>query len=176
MKAAPRTARTEWAGIRFTVNNTVYPLEAILTATYHYIDNFHVFLDRKDANRILISLSPKRKMAGGRLKAIQGEFHNRMLLEALRLKVSRENRKTRQLLYEVAMAAAQRPSVATPIQPATGAAGLPEFIEAAEKQKHLMEKTGNSGSIDDPLGIGVPMKSGTRKGRTYKDRARGKKL
>ncbi len=86
-------AETSTGSVSITVDETLYPLEALYGAAYIFIDRTYVFLDRSEAGKFKITLSSKKGDADdASLKALVGEFANELLSCAWRQKILAENR------------------------------------------------------------------------------------
>jgi His-Xaa-Ser system protein HxsD len=118
---------------RLTLDESLYPLEALYGAAYIFIDRCYVLLDRQ-GGRFVVTLSPKRGAADGELlRALAGEFANELLSCAWRHQITQANR-------------AEIEAVTT--QALAGAMGAPSLDE--------LEKFDFSGeTFDDPLGIAL---------------------
>ncbi len=149
--------------IQISIDAAVYPLEAIQAAAYTFTDRAYVRIVRKMKNTTVVSFKPK----GPGSAVLSDEFHNELLHEALRLRVSQSNQKIREYIVTKALVSSQVPSAMPPAsggeescpacesqskaQPTPVDAGLEKEIE------DLLSKIEKSGSKkDDPLGITIP--------------------
>lgn len=80
-----------------TICEDVYPLEAVLRTAYIFIDDYYVFLDKKEAGQIHVSISPKQACEASP-DNIAGEFYNELLNQALRLAISASTKTIRELI------------------------------------------------------------------------------
>lgn len=87
--------------IVFTINPSVYPLEAIYTTCYVFLDRFYLFLDKEQA-KIKVFLKPKEGIRLG-LDACCGEFMNELLNNTLRFLISKKNQKIREMIIQEAL-------------------------------------------------------------------------
>ena len=163
-----RSATSHDNSLQLKIDSKIYPLEAILTTTYHFIDDFYAILDRQGgSDRIIVNLKCKKSMSKTRLGAMEGEFQNTLLAEALRLDINKRHAKLRERIVEQAVASALSPSDQAPTAPAD--TGLSELLELDEELKRIIEKTKDASYIDDPLGIAVPI-TGEKKQKSRKKR------
>ena len=115
------------------LNSKIYPVEAILNASYVFIEKAYVFLDydKKDKN-ILVSINGKRKFSSKQSEALRGSFLNELLYSSLRCAVSKRNKKLREYIVGRALYS-----------------NVPQQKQASNKQKEMDYRK-------DPLGIAVP--------------------
>lgn len=118
------------------LNSKIYPLEAILNASYAFIDRAYIFLDTNSkGNEIVASLKGKQKLSPKKLEQLRGEFMNELLHCALRYKISKNNKKIREYIVGRALYSA----LSLPMEEAISE-------EGSEKLDYQQ----------DPLGIAVP--------------------
>lgn len=79
------------------ISEEIYPLEAVLRTSYIFIDDYYLFLDKKEAGQINVSISPK-KVDERNLDRIAGEFYNELLNQALRVVISDSTKTLRELI------------------------------------------------------------------------------
>jgi len=110
------------------LNSKIYPLEAILSACYVFIDRAYIFLEGDSKGKtVKVSFKGKVKLSERKLKSLRGEFMNELLHCALRYKISKNNKKIR------------------------------EYIIGRAIYSALPAKSGQTGDYqEDPLGIAVP--------------------
>lgn len=126
-----------------TLDESVYPLDAVYGASYTFIDRCYVLLDRVSATRIRISLTPKTLPAASpsgkevtleaELRAYVGELMNELLSCAWRSQIVRENRAVIE---------------AVTLQAIGGAMGPPSLDD-------LKDFDFSEEPFEDPLGIGL---------------------
>jgi len=173
-------AETATKGLSLDIDTGVYSLDAVQAAAYTFTDRAYVRIARKGAKGLSVSLQPKSKTAD--VGALSGEFHNELLHETLRRKVSESNKKIREFIVTKALVSAQVPSAPPPAAapaeecpecaaearaaagkdkkggaapaPAQPAAVDPELEKEIEKLLAEIEKSGPGGK--DPLGVAVP--------------------
>jgi His-Xaa-Ser system protein HxsD len=85
-----------------TISEEVYPLEAVLRTAYIFIDDYYVFLDKKEAGQIHVSIRPKNPSEDS-LDSSAGEFYNELLNQALRLAISASTKTIRELITSRAL-------------------------------------------------------------------------
>jgi len=118
------------------LNSKIYPLEAILNASYMFIDRAYIFLDSDSRkNGIVVSLKGKQRLSPKKLEDLRGEFMNELLHCALRYKISKNNKKIREYIIGRALYSA-----------------LPVSME----ETILDEDSGKLDYQQDPLGIAIP--------------------
>lgn len=120
--------------VTITVDASIYPIEAVYSAAYIFIDRCYVLIDRPRDHAYAVTLSSKAGNATPDvLRAMVGEFANELLSQAWRQKIVEENR----VLIE---------TVTT--QALAGAMGPPTLDDLASFD--FSEET-----FDDPLGIAM---------------------
>jgi len=97
--------------VSFTVDETVYPLDAIYGAAYLFVERCFVFLDRPADQKVEVRLKPKSTPADGELDALAGEFANELLNQVLRQRVSESTARIRE--YYMARAFFSAPAQAS---------------------------------------------------------------
>ena len=95
----PRT--TDGAAI-IVVQESIYSKDAILKACYSFTDRCYVYLKRQDETSIQVFLAQKDGSAD--LSKLVGEFCNEMIDQRLRVVVSRESGKIREIIVAQAFA------------------------------------------------------------------------
>jgi len=95
--------------LKFNLSTDLYPLEAIYQTCYTFLDRAYIYLDSPSAKKVLVSLRGKKKISPEKFKALRGEFMNELLNSALRLEVSKRNRRIRELIVGRALVSAVRP-------------------------------------------------------------------
>ncbi|MFA6448055.1 MAG: His-Xaa-Ser system protein HxsD [bacterium] len=151
--------KVENDALQLRIPGKIYPLEAALSATYFFIDDFYIFLAPDGPAGVIVELKPKKKMSKARLDAAAGEFFNSLLAETLRLNMNETNKKFREKLLEQALASALSP--AKPSDPDGPLGPSPACDETLELEldaelKLIIERTKDASYTDDPLGICVP--------------------
>lgn len=96
--------------VNLTIDAGIYPLEAVYGASYIFIDRCYVFVDRPEATKFKVSLSPKKgETDAEKLKALAGEFANELLSCAWRHQITQENRAIIEAVTSQALAGAMGP-------------------------------------------------------------------
>lgn len=115
------------------LNIKIYPVEAILSASYAFIDTCYIFLDYDEKNKnIAVSITGKKKLSQKELDVLRGLFLNELLYSTLRYNVSKKNRKLREYIIGRALYTS-----------------LPEDEASLKEEQDLDYRK-------DPLGIAVP--------------------
>lgn len=120
--------------VTVTVDDSLYPLDAVYGASYTFLDRCFVLLDRPAPSRLRITLTPKRE--GGtetELRAMVGELQNELLSCAWRSQIVRESRAVIE---------------AVTLQAVSGAMGPPSLDD-------LKDFDFSEEPFEDPLGIGL---------------------
>jgi len=92
--------------IVFLLNTKTYPLEAIYSTAYVFLDRAYVFLDGDPAKEVIIFLKGKRKLNKKQLQALKGEFCNELLNYLLRVEIAKRNKKIREFIIGTALVSA----------------------------------------------------------------------
>jgi len=170
--------RTRAAEIAFEVEERIYPLQAAQAAAYAFTDRAYARVETAGAGRLRVALALKNGADADARAALEGEFRNELLHQALRLKVSEANRKIREFIVTKALISAQ-PAAALAAAPGAAAAdscpdcasapAAPPMDPELEKEidRLLAVVEGESGA-SDPLGVAVPweekFKDGAKEG------------
>ncbi len=159
--------------LRFEVDTSLYPVEAIEAAGDFFSERAEVRVGGRVNGIVNVSLKPKSAAAAGDL---DGEFHNELLHQALRRKVSQGNRIIRDFIVTKALLSAQQ--AATPVEASPQEESCPECRSAepavgqgqadaeleAEIEK-LLEEIDKGDPGGDPLGVAVPWEEKFGKGK-----------
>ena len=97
--------------VSFTLNETIYPLDAIYGAAYLFVDRCFLFLDRPADQQVEVRLKPRKAPSDGELDALAGEFANELLNQVLRQRVSESTARIRE--YYMARAFFSAPAQAS---------------------------------------------------------------
>lgn len=96
--------------VHLSLADTVYPLDAVYGAAYTFLDRCYVLIDRPQAERYRVVLTPKSGDAGAdTLRTLAGEFANELLSCAYRHRITRENRATIEAVTMQAIGGAMGP-------------------------------------------------------------------
>ena len=151
MKKNPVLTIDEEAGLgRLRLNKGAYPMDVVLGAAYVLIDRAYVLLDKDEAGSTLVELRLKEGEEFETLYELAGEFSNELLSQALRRKLTMQNK-------------AELEAIVT--QAISGASGalLPGLLEDDDLD-----------FLDDPLGIAVPWEEKFSKEARAKEKEGGK--
>jgi His-Xaa-Ser system protein HxsD len=74
--------------IRFEIDETLYPLDAIYGASYIFIDRCYVFLSRPADQKVAVRLRTRDPAEAEQLEGLAGEFANELLNQSLRVRIS----------------------------------------------------------------------------------------
>ncbi len=86
-------ADLESGSATLTLDVSLYPLEAVYSSAYVFIDRCYVLLDKGADGRISVALAPKKGEATPELlRSLVGEFSNELLSASWRLQITRENK------------------------------------------------------------------------------------
>lgn len=120
--------------VTVTVDESVYPLDAVYGASFTFLDRCYVLIDRASDSRVRITLTPKSGEATDEtLRGFAGELSNELLSCAWRAQIVRENRAVIE---------------AVTLQAISGAMGPPTLDE-------LSDFDFSEEPFEDPLGIGL---------------------
>jgi len=122
--------------INFCLNTKIYPLEAIYSAAYVFLDRAYIYLDGDPKKEIIVSLKLKKISNQNDLESLEGEFYNELLNYLLRTKIAKKNKKIREFIIGTALTSA------LPKEPLIDFSGTEKFAQES------FEK--------DPLGIRIP--------------------
>ena len=134
--------------IFITLNPNIYPLESILNTCYVFIDSFYIFLDSGSKGNIKVYIKGKKVISKKQLELLKGKFNNELLYNALRYKISKNNKKIREYIIGRALYSAVVDSTDL----------------AMDKEKFDCQ--------EDPLGIAIPWEE--KYGKKEKKNARTK--
>lgn len=129
--------------VLFKLSIRIYPLDAIISTSYLFIDKAYIFLDCDDKDMVLVYFKGKKKLAKKTMENIIGEFYNELLNETLRVKISKKNHKIREYIIQQAL----YPSV---VQNETSSTDLDKELD------DILKEANDVDFLDDPLGIAVP--------------------
>jgi His-Xaa-Ser system protein HxsD len=162
-KGASKVIQKAAAELKFKLDTKIYPLEAIQAAAYTFTDRAFVRISPDGAASVSIRF--KSKTGAKNLESLSDEFHNELLHEALRHKVSQANQKLREYIVTKALVSAQETQnvlPAAPVEssapPASSDSSAPLVDAALEKEIEalLTEIEKSESSAGDPLGVSVP--------------------
>ncbi|MDD4661792.1 MAG: His-Xaa-Ser system protein HxsD [Candidatus Pacebacteria bacterium] len=84
-----------------TIDTKVYSLRAIFGTAYVFLDNYYIFLDNFEDGKIQVKIKSKKENED--LEKIIDEFKNELINASLRLKISEENKKIREIIVTSAL-------------------------------------------------------------------------
>ena len=125
--------------VSFTLDETIYPLDAIYGAAYLFVDRCFVFLGRPADKQVEVCLKHREDADEAALEALAGEFANELLNQVLRLRVSESTAKIRE--YYMA-----RAFFSTPVQ-----ASIDDLLAELDAEE----------LAEDDLEIAVPWEEGS---------------
>jgi len=125
---------TEEGVIILALDKRLYPLDVIYGAAYVVIDRAYILLDKDAQGRTLVRIDTKEESDDDGLRALAGEFANELLSQALRRKITQQNKGIIEAIVNQAIGGA------------TGAM-LPGVLDDDDDDLDF---------LDDPLGIAVP--------------------
>ena len=82
--------------VSFTLDETVYPLDAIHGAAYIFLDKAFIFLTRPGDQQVEVRLKPKGEASPAVLEALAGEFANALLDQVVRFRVAESTGRIRE--------------------------------------------------------------------------------
>lgn len=89
--------------IKIIVSAKVYPLEAVYSACYVFIDRAYVYLSLSKEGDFIVRLTAKENTSMKQFSEIAGEFQNELLNATLRVVLAKNNKKIRQNIVERAL-------------------------------------------------------------------------
>ena len=148
------------------VNPKIYPLDAVFSAAYVFLDKAYILIDGDSKKEIIIELKPKE---GKNLENIGGEFNNELLNYSTYKHFSEKNKDIRTMIVQRAITT-----------------GDPELLESQtkiddeeldEETKKLLkelEDEEDDDFLDDPEGIAIPWEEKYGKNAKRKDKKKAK--
>ncbi len=128
----PEVASIDADHVALTVDDSIYPLEAVYGAAYIFIDRCYVLVERPAEGRYRVTLASKHPEADAEaLRHLVGEFANELLSCAWRHRITQDNRAVIEAVTKQALA---------------GAMGPPSLDE-------LQDFDFSGDAFEDPLGI-----------------------
>ena len=131
-------SETKTKELNLKIDSSIYPLDAIQAAAYTFSDRVYIRIVRSSGKEVALLL--KQKAGGADLTAVSDEFHNELLHETLRHRVSQANKKIREFIVTKALVSAQVPSALPPAAESGAPEGeCPECAAeaaAATEEKH----------------------------------------
>lgn len=146
--------------VELVLGEELYPLEAVMSAAYVFIDRCYVLLDRPAGGGVKVSLAPKPGTTEEGMREVAGEFQNEVLGQALRLRIAERHEKVREAIVARALFGA-----APRLEGAPEAA--PSDAQLGVEAQYVPQ--GDDDYLEDPLGIAVPWEE--KYGKAAKDPA-----
>lgn len=128
--------------VELFIDPRIYPMEAIYSTSYIFIDRAYVFLDGDPSDKVKISLKGKESLNGEELEQLRGEFLNELLNYTLRVKVTEKHKKVKEFIVSQALVSS-----------------LPKENWDQLVRSKLGGDTNSEKELDymdDPLGIAIP--------------------
>jgi His-Xaa-Ser system protein HxsD len=98
------------SSVTLDVVAAVYPLDAVYSASFVFLDRAYILLDKPDDARFRITLTPKKLPADADvLRGWAGEFGNELLSAAWRHQIAKDNRAILEMVTSQALAASMGP-------------------------------------------------------------------
>ena len=94
--------------LSLTLDEQIYPRDAILGASYLFLDRCYLFLRRPADQQLAIDIKGKTPLSQEDLEALAGEFANELLNQVIRCRVSDSTAKIRE--YYMARAFISHPA------------------------------------------------------------------
>ncbi|RME23239.1 MAG: His-Xaa-Ser system protein HxsD [Deltaproteobacteria bacterium] len=82
--------------VALTLDEELYPRDAILGAAYLFVDRAWVFLSRPGDRQVEVRLKPKGDTDSAALEALAGEFANELLNQVLRVRIGESTGRIRE--------------------------------------------------------------------------------
>lgn len=98
-------------GAAFTIDDNLYPLDAIYGAAYLFIDRCYIYLSRPSEGKVEVHLKVKPDQSPIRNEDLSGEFCNELLNQTLRVRIGESTAKIRE--YYMARAFVSHPAQAS---------------------------------------------------------------
>lgn len=84
--------------IKLELDEKVYPLEAIYSAGFMFIDNFYIFLDSKKKGKIEVTIKGKKNSMAKKEQTVEDDFANELMYNSARITVANRNKKIREYI------------------------------------------------------------------------------
>ena len=98
-------------GVVFSIDDSLYPLDAIYGAAYLFIDRCYIYLGRPADGTVSVHLTVKPGQADMSPESLSGEFSNELLNQTLRVRIGESTAKIRE--YYMARAFVSHPAQAS---------------------------------------------------------------
>jgi His-Xaa-Ser system protein HxsD len=90
------TYSTDGRRVSFTLDEAIYPRDAVYGAAYLFVDRAFVFLTRPADDRIEVRLKPKEESDKAGLEKLAGEYANELLNQVVRVRVGESTAQIRE--------------------------------------------------------------------------------
>ena len=90
---------TDCRRVSFTLDEAIYPRDAVYGAAYLFVDRCFVFLSRPADQRIEVRLKPKGEADAAALEALAGELCNELLNQVLRFRLAESTGRIREYTF-----------------------------------------------------------------------------
>ncbi len=90
---------TDGRRVSFTLDEAIYPRDAVYGAAYLFVDRCFVFLSRPADQRIEVRLKPKGEADAAALEALAGELCNELLNQVLRFRLAESTGRIREYTF-----------------------------------------------------------------------------
>ena len=87
---------TDGRRVSFTLDEAIYPRDAVYGAAYIFVDRAFVFLTRPADDRIEVRLKPKEETDKAGLEKLAGEYANELLNQVVRVRVGESTAQIRE--------------------------------------------------------------------------------
>jgi His-Xaa-Ser system protein HxsD len=128
---------TEERSVSLLIDTALYPIDAIYSASYVFIDRAFVFLSSESHHQVKVSLTARKNASGADLELLAGDFAHELLAQVIRAKLAQAHQPIAQKVLGQAFAA--QDSTAT--------------IDALLAE--LARETPPATTQEDPLNVGV---------------------
>ena len=137
------------SGLALTINPRVYPMEAVMSAAFAFLDRAYVLLDKTKEGTV-VRLWSKNPKSDADDRVTEGDFYAELLNEALRVRVAKQNQQVREMVINRALFAATNTNVEEEV--------LDQALDSLDDldDLDLDLDSDNLDFLDDPLGIAVP--------------------
>jgi len=82
--------------VSFTIDESLYPRDAVYGAAYLFVDRCWLYLSRPESGQIGVHLRNKQDATEQELEALAGEFANELLNQVVRLRVGESTAQIRE--------------------------------------------------------------------------------
>lgn len=85
--------------VRLTLDEEVYPRDAVLGCAYLFVDRCYVYLTRPADKQLGVRLRAKGEASEAVLDSLAGEFANELLNQVLRFRIGESSRRLREYTF-----------------------------------------------------------------------------